>query len=1037
MAINAKSGTTTCEVRLFGGFDVRVDGNPLPSLRSRREQWLLALLVLRQDRDTAREWLATTLWPDSDEKQALFYLRKSLSNLRQALGTEAARLLSPTPRTVRLDVTGALVDAVAFDNALKRVPGADDPTPLLQEAVTLYRGPLLPDCLEEWAVIERNQREQAYLTALESLAVRFQAQGDPATAVHWLRLLTAADPYRENAYRSLMQALADCGDLAAVTVVYQELRSRLRQELNAAPSPETETLYRQVRQQERQPVAPAPPITPGASRRHLPVPLSDLIGRQNEIAEVLDWLEHRRLVTLLGAGGIGKTRLAIAAAEAVLPRFEQGAWFVDLAALSDVGLVPQATAKALGVAEEPGRLLSETLADSLAPRSLLLVLDNCEHLLEACGTLAYDLLSACPGLRILATSRQALDVMGEQVYRVPSLLVPPHGEDGPSELDTQRLMEYEAVRLFVERAVRVSSGFRLTPRNASAVVEICRQLDGIPLAIEMAAVRLRSLSVSEVNARLEDRFRLLTSGNRGVLPRHQTLRAAIDWSYDQLFETERGLLRRLAVFAGGWTWDTAEAVCADSLLPGEDIQDLLSGLADKSLVVAEAREEATRYRLLETVRQYAWDRLEESAETGAVRTRHRDYFVALAEKSEPQLRGPEQAHYAAILEEERDNLRTALAFCLDTPDGAEPGLRLGQTLWRFWADRGYLHEGQEHLLRVLGHAKTLPLSELHADVLYGAGILTYLKSDYAASIALHEECLAVSRALGYQRGIAMALNGLGTAAIEQSDYTAARTYYEEGVAIQRALGNKPGIAMTLVNIGRIATQQGDYAKAHAVLEESLSISRELGDAHGIARSLYLLGIVAHDEGDPVLCRALVEESLAMRRELGHRPGIAEALSVLAAVVDKTGEFDYARALHEEALATHRAVGNKWGLAAGLLNFGSFMKLQGDNTAALSLSREGLALFAELRDKRAIAEALEAIASLSPKNQDGVYSARLWGAASALRDSTGAVKQAIRRPEMERDQAGVREAMGETAFTAAWDQGRALPVEEAIAYALER
>ena len=304
------------EVRLFAGFEVRLGGKPLPPLRSRREQWLFALLVLRHDRDNPREWLATTLWADNDEAQALFYLRKSLSNLRQALGAEAPRLLSPTPRTIRLDVTGALVDVAEFERAIKRSMDLSDPSALLQEAIALYRGPLLPDCLEEWAAVERNSWEQAYLTALETLASQFLLQREPASAVHWLRRLTTADPYRESAYCLLMQALGDCGDLAAATAVYQELRARLREDLNSAPAPETEALYRRIGHQERRPVTPPTPATaPGESRRHLPVPLSELIGRKNEIAEVLDWLSQRRLITLQGIGGIGKT-----VSESPLPR---------------------------------------------------------------------------------------------------------------------------------------------------------------------------------------------------------------------------------------------------------------------------------------------------------------------------------------------------------------------------------------------------------------------------------------------------------------------------------------------------------------------------------------------------------------------------------------------------------------------------------------------------------------------------------------------------------------------------------------------
>lgn len=817
-----------------------MDGKPLPALRSRREQWLLTLLVLRQDRDTARDWLATTLWPDNDEQQALFYLRKSLSNLRQALGAGAARLLSPTPRTLRLDMAGAIADTIAFDSALKRSSASPDAA-ALQEAIALYRGPLLPDCQEEWAAVERNQREQAYLGALEALAAYLQAQGEPAAAVHWLRLLIAADPYRESAYESLMRALADCGDLAAVTVVYQELRARLRQDLNASPSPETEAVYRQLNKQERPaPTLPPAPQPAAPTLRHLPVPLSDLIGRDREIAEGVNWLKLRRLVTLLGTGGIGKTRLAIATAEAALPQFEQGVWFVDLAALTDAALVPQAVAKALGIPEQRTRPIIETLTEALAERSLLLVLDNCEHLPEACAELAQTLLLSSPKLHILATSRQALNVMGEQVYQVPTLPVPPleplHDTD-KLEKDPHFLMEYEAVRLFVDRALRVNSTFRLNNRNAAAVLQICHHLDGIPLAIEMAAARLRSLSMGEINTRLADRFRLLTSGNRGALPRHQTLRAAVDWSYDLLTEQERTLLCRLSVFAGGWTGEAAESVLGETD-EDADVFDLLASLVDKSLVLRQEESDGSlRYRMLETIREYGRERLEAHDEQHEIRQRHRDYFLNQAETNKPKLAGPERLQWLSVLDVEHDNMRQALAFCREDPESGEQGLRFIVGLWGFWRIRGYMTEGRNHCKALLAHPGAQSPSLPRAGATNGAGVLAFGQSDYLAAHALYEESLKIARALGERQAIGIALSNQGNVAASQGDYVFARALYEESLAIDRELDDKQGLANVLNNLGNVAHEQGNYEEAQKCHEESLALKRELGERAGVASSL--------------------------------------------------------------------------------------------------------------------------------------------------------------------------------------------------------
>jgi predicted ATPase/DNA-binding SARP family transcriptional activator len=1008
--------TPPLELYLFGGCEARVNGRRLPPLHSRRELWLLAFLALHQDRELARDRLAATFWPDNEPGQALFYLRKSLSDLRHALGAEASRLVSPTGRTVRLDLADAFCDVLAFENALARSAASATPAEPLQQAVALYRGPLLPDCPDDWAAAERQRQEHAYLTALERLARVTLEGGEPAPAARWLRLLLAADPYRESAACALMQALADSGDRAALAQVYRDLRLRLHRDLNTAPAPETEALYRRLSRQEAGPLAPPPAArSPARPRRHLPVPLSDLIGREEEIDAVVGRLGRGRLVTLVGAGGVGKTRLAIAAADALLPRFAAGVWFVDLAPVTDPALVGPATARTLGVKEEgasagPGALV-ETLAAFLEPRSLLLVLDNCEHLLDACASLAFALLSACPDLRVLATSRQALGVTGEQLYRVPSLAVPVPAEDlddpAGMEKDPAALLEYAAVRLFVERTCQANPAFRLTRQNAAAIAEICRHLDGIPLALEMAAARMRSLSAPEIQARLADRFRLLTAANRAALPRQQTLRATIEWSYDLLSEAERALLRRLSVFAGGWTLEAAEAVCGDegSRFPEPgDVLDLLTCLVDRSLVIVEEAGAAavipgpppsvphpTRYRMLETVREYGWERLAESGETQAARRRHRDYFLRLAEAARESSDGGDEPGGMARLEQEHDNLRAALDFCAADAESIETGLRLAVVLHPFWTAGG-LSEPHRRCAALLAHPGAQAPTRGRADLLLVGAHLASNQSDDEEAALLLNEALAIYRAIHDPEGIASALHVL-------------------------------------------ADTCHDRATRQTYLEESLAMSQEIGDRRGIAAALNRLGVLAYDRGDYARSRQLLGESLAIYRELESKSEIAHVLHNMSCHAYLQGDFPEAKTLEEEALQLHRETGNRLWQLIILQHLGWVSLCLGDVDAARSQIQASLRLQKQVGRKLELVMALDCLGDLAHLEQQWERAACLWGAAEALRQAHDLWPTPGRPGRLEERVAEARQNLGAGAFARAWDRGQAMSMEQALDYAL--
>jgi len=636
---------------------------------------------------------------------------------------------------------------------------------------------------------------------------------------------------------------------------------------------------------------------------NLPSPLTSFIGRQREIEEARRLLANVRLLTLTGAGGSGKTRLAFQVGAAVLSEYADGVWVVEFAPLSDPHLVPQAAATALGVPEHPGRSLTESLVDYLRARSVLLLFDNCEHLVPACASLADALLRGCPTLRILATSREGLRVAGEMTYLIPPLSLPDPGRLPPLET----VMQYEAVRLFAERAASHRSGFKVTDDNASTVVRVCRRLDGMPLAIELAAARLRVLAVEQIAARLDDRFRLLTGGSRTALPRHQTLRAAMDWSYDLLSAQEQALLRRLSAFAGGWTLDAAEAICPGDGIAAADILDLLMSVADKSLVLVETRTGEVRYRLLETIRQYGGDRLREAGETDTVLGRHLEWYLRLAERAEPELRGPRQEAWLDRLEAEHDNLRLALEWSGARTPGTDAQMRLAGALRWFWFIRGYWTEGRRWLEAALTRRSEAASTAL-ARALQGAGRLARFQGDYERARALSEEGLAVSNRLGDSESRVWFLISLGAVELHQGDYGRAAALFEEGLVLSRALGDKGLISMALSDLGVVARIRGDFERAEALLGESLALSRTLEDKWRIALSLHSLGMVAFRRGEYDRAAGLFAESLVRAGQVRDKWIADDCLDGLAAVACARGHYEHAARMLGAADALREMLG---------------------------------------------------------------------------------------------------------------------------------
>ena len=878
-------------------------------------------------------------------------------------------------------------------------------------------------------------------------------------------------------------------------------------------------------------------IEPAIPRNNLPLQLTSFIGREKEETEIKDLVAKNRLVTLIGAGGIGKTRLSIQTASELLNEFPNGIWLVEFAPLSDPALIPQTIVSTLGLIEQENRPPQTVLVDFLQKKQVLLILDNCEHLIQACAQLTETLLHSCPDLHTLAVSREALGIPGETLYRVPPLTTP---DPVNATLDT--LSDYEAVQLFMERARSALTGFALTRENTHAIAQICHHLDGIPLAIELAVARVNLLRVEEIAARLDDRFRLLTSGARTALPRHQTLQALVDWSHDLLTEPERVLLRRLSVFAGGWTLEGAESVCVDLTpapsperreesatpsLRGKEVRglgpmnilDLLTQLVNKSLILVEREQgKETRYRMLETIRQYAREKLWEAGEGELSRQQHLAYFVDLAERAEPNLRAFDMVIWLDRLESEHDNIRAALEWAQESD--VEAQLRLASALLWFWHIRGHRNEGIDWLERGVSieatewgdQARTSSRAMIRGKALNASGTLlmnwsfeirkaeTRLEEGLALfrdlgptgkqgmayailrlgqlpfsgnrarnmveqSLTLFrevgdkfgaaeclmylagnpqtndnfqllvEEQLALSKEIGDQDGIAGAIWSLGDLAFIKDDYKRAIALYEESLASYRAVGNKGMVAIILSNLGRIVQVWGDYELASQRLTEALSMVEDLGMRGGFAFTLRRLGQLDWASGDYGQAAKKYEEALTLFRKTGYKDGIAGALYSVGKVAWVQGDYERAGRRYDELLALGREMENKFTITYALYGLGKVAEAKGDYTVARSNHVEALTIRRGLGNRRVIAYSLDALATLALIQQKAALAARLFGAAEDLQRLIHFTISPRERDEHDQAIAAARAALGEVAFSDAYDEGQKMTLDEAIALAL--
>jgi predicted ATPase/class 3 adenylate cyclase len=730
-----------------------------------------------------------------------------------------------------------------------------------------------------------------------------------------------------------------------------------------------------------------PPRTTEAPRNNLRLEVTSFVGREREIEQAARILEGSSLLTLTGPGGVGKTRMGLRLARQLLDQFEDGVWVVELGALTDPDFVLPSVVKVLGLSEPVGRSLLSTIVDHLKGKRLLILLDDCDPVLAASAELAEALIGTCPAIRVVVTSREALGVAGEAILPIASLGTPEvRPTVSPSDLEA-----VDACRLFVERANAVQPGFTVTERNARSVVQICRRLDGIPLALELAAARVRTLPVEQIASRLDDRFRLLSGGSRAAVARHQTLRATMDWSYDLLTEPERAILRRLSVFAGGATLEAVESVCAGDAVDAMDVLDLLGRLVEKSLVVTDPASAEARFGLLETVREYARSRLVEGDEADPTLRRHRDWYVALVDQaSSAFFAGPEPADWLRRLDREHDDLRAALEWCLDQPGEGRAGLHIAAGLWRYWEIRGHLAEGRGWLERMVQAVGT-DVSPLRANALTGAGNLAFMQGDFKAASTFHEASLALHRQIGDRQSVAYAANNLANAAL----------------------------------------QLGDHARARALYMETLEIARELGDVRGVAFGSINLADVAIRQGEVDEARALYEGALVTIRDLGDRWMEAFALDMFALATSRAGDRETARSLHVEALAILEETGDPRGVARILTHLADLSLADGDAARSRGLHRQGLALRQDLGDMPGLASAMEGLAGAVAVD-DPEAAARLHGAAESLREAIRAIIPPQATAAHDQALADLESRLGASPFEAARREGRQMTPNEALA-----
>jgi non-specific serine/threonine protein kinase len=858
-------------IRLFGRPEVRTGSSPSPLRVQARAMSLLAYLLVHRERPLPREAVAFTFWPDLAEDDARSKLRWYLHYLRnEALPkAENGEWILADKRTLQWNPCGATwLDVAEFERLSSRAAG-------VAEAVDLYGGDLMSGFDDEWLEAPRAHLRERQTALLLALIEECRRKNDYAAAIEYAQRLLAVDPWREDAVAALVDLRREGGDRAGALATYREFAGRLQMELGVTPSGETKAAYERALSSE--------------IRVNLPHETTSFIDREAELAQAQALLAASRLLTLAGTGGVGKTRLAIALARSVAPSFPDGVWFVDLAAVSDPLFVAPTLLAALGLREQPGREGGDVAAEWLRKRTVLLVFDNCEHVVAEAARLAVELLHRCANVRIVATSREVLDVEGEALFRIP-----PFAEE-------------EGVALFASRATALVPAFLVNASNADAIKRICKRLDGIPLAIELAAARIKMMTVEQLAARLDDRFRILTGGSRTALPRQQTLRGSIGWSVALLSSDEKVLLRRLTIFAGNFPLEAIAHVASYDPIDTAAIVDLLASLIDKSLVQTEAHRSEQQYRLLESTKEYALEMLADSGEAQALRDRHAAYFAALADEAERHAGTGEYKAFRTRIAQSYGEFRAVLQWALAGRDDAELGARLAAALGRYWHERGQWREGRHWLELVLALDDGEISTRTRASALFSLARQYYAQGEYSAMAEAATTATELFVAVGDVTGAAWARNLVAFAAFYAGRFAETQGLYQETLHTARAIGDRRMEAISLNNLAEVrADWKREYAAAEELYAQAVAIHRERGDAWILGTTLGDWSRTAAYQGAYDRAQRLAEEALAVCREIGDETRIVEQLFLLGHYRVLAGAPDAAREVLLEAVERLRA-----------------------------------------------------------------------------------------------------------------------------------
>ena len=1027
-------------ISLLGNFEISIGEREIPTsrFRLRKSRHLFKLLALAPRHRLHREQLMELLWPDFDLEAAANNLHQALYAARRALGAQGYLLYEDENLSFN-PAASVWVDVDAFEQAVAEARHGQEPR-LYHAALELYTGDLLiEDLYEEWTLIRRESLRQEYLDLLRELGEIYESRGDCQAGIETLQNLVQVDPTNEAAHTGLMRLYALIGQRQLALRQYQALQKALHRELGIEPDRNSTQLYKDIQSGKFLSIAAIKIATePPATLHNLPSPLSSFIGREREIIKGVEALEIARLVTLTGSGGVGKTRLALRLAEEMVGMYADGAWLVELAPLSEPRHVLRVVAEVFGLQEHKDAIIQQVLLDYLHRKQLLLVLDNCEHLIEACVEVVETILRTCPDIHLLITSREALGITGEMIFYVPSLTSP----ESNRWISLQHMAEYEAVQLFIARAQEILPDFTVTPANASHICHICQRLDGIPLAIEMAAAMVKVLSPAQIADRLEDCFQLLTRGSRSALPRHQTLRASIDWSYALLSKEEQILLRRLSVFAGRWTLEAAEAICYDE---GASVFDQLSHLVDKSLVVADRTAgKVIRYFLLEPIRQYTHRKRAEAGELAVWNDRHLDFYLRMAEQDGLGLRSADVVQALEELDKELDNLRSALGWALrDDPEAKpEKGLWLASTLVDYWCVRGHLSEGIEWLEHGLAHlpGEDASLAQIKAKGCFAAGYLALIRTDWNKARRWLEESVILYRSLGNRPDLAVSQSLLGNVMAERNwylppsnsaEYEAARILVEESLEIARLSEEKSVLGWVLFWAGSVATYMADYASAYQLFEESVALFQEIGDILYLENCLSSLGAVNLWHENYQRAFSYTKKALEMAQSIKNKPNMMQCLFYLGTCAYYQRNYEQMATYAFQAVEISYEIGSAFGTIFSLRVSGMAELKRGDYPKATKRFLESIEWAYTRGDEYGLLAGVLWLAETAAEMGETSQAARLLGVVDAHLKTFFKELNPWDREEVERLMVQVQSQFDQMEIAAAWAKGSTLPLERVV------